>query len=376
MMKSYTTNEFRIAVLSDIHLGNKRNKTEDIIYALKRAFPDTQETAELDMIVFAGDVFDRLLEYPDEDVSHIEIWIHEFIYQCAKNNTVVRILEGTPSHDRFQSEAFVRIKHTSGSDIDLKYFKALDIEYIERFGYNFLYVPDEWEVTTDKTLNDVKALMKAKDLSQVDFAFMHGNFDYQLGNFKKIPKHDSEEYLKLTRHYIFIGHIHIFSCKDRIIAQGSFDRLAHGEEGPKGHVRAVITDQNDKEFFFCENKLARIYKTFKCYKYTLEETLEYLRKKVAKLPNRSCVRVEAKYDHPIFSNMNQLVAMYPTIVWSKLPKNDEMEVEVITNDEVEEYDQITINKDNVVSLLINRLTNIGVQPNILSRSEKLLIELI
>ena len=376
-MRSFMTDEFRIAVVSDIHLGGKRNKTEDIIYALKRAFPDTQETAELSMVVFAGDVFDRLLEYPDEDVSHIEIWIYEFLNLCSKNNTVVRVLEGTPSHDRFQSEAFVRINHTAHFEVDLKYFKALDIEYIEKFGYTFLYVPDEWEVTTDKTLDDVKSLMKSKNLSQVDFAIMHGNFDYQLPtHIKKIPRHNSDEYLKLVKYYIFIGHIHIFSCKDRIIAQGSFDRLAHGEEGPKGHVRAVINDDGEKEFFFCENKLARIYKTFKCYKYNLEETLQYLKKKVEKLPTKSCVRVEANHDHPIFSNMNQLVALYPTIVWTKLPKSDEIENEIIDSDEVEEYTQITINKDNVVSLLMNRLTNIGVQPTILAKSEKLLTELI
>jgi DNA repair exonuclease SbcCD nuclease subunit len=376
-MKLNTTDEFRLAVLSDIHLGSKRNKTEDIIYNLKRAFPDTQETAELDMVVFCGDIFDRLLEYPDEDVTHINIWIFEFLHLCSKNNIVVRILEGTPSHDRFQSEIFNTIKHISSLDVDLKYFKALDIEYIARFDKTFLYVPDEWEVTTDKTLEDVKSLMKAKNLTQVDFALMHGNFDYQLGaHIKKIPRHNSDEYLKLVKYYIFIGHIHIFSSKDRIIAQGSFDRLAHGEEGPKGHVRAVITHDDEKEFFFCENKLARIYKTFKCYKYTLEETLDYLRKKVSKLPSKSCVRVEADRDHPIFSNMNQLVAMYPTIVWLKLLKSNDVEDEIINTDEVEEYTQITINKDNIVSLLMSRITNLGVDPIIISKSEKLLTELI
>lgn len=370
------TKEFKIAVLSDLHLGNKRNKTEDIIYNLRRAFPDTQETAELDMIVLCGDVFDRLLDYPDEDVTHINIWIYEFLYLCSKNNTVVRVLEGTPSHDRFQSEAFNTIKYISKLDVDLKYFKILDIEYIERFDKTFLYIPDEWEVTTDITLNDFKNALKAKNLSQVDFAFMHGNFDYQLpAHLNKIPRHNSDEYLKLVKHYIFIGHIHVFSFKDRIIAQGSFDRLSHGEENPKGHVRAVITE-TDQEFFFVENKLARLYKTYKCYKFSLEETLEYLRKKVAKLPTKSCVRVEAKHDHPIFSNMNRLSVMYPTIVWSKLSKNNEEEETAVNDDTVEEYIQITINKENIVSLLMARINNLGVDSSISSKSQTLLTELI
>lgn len=371
------TKDFKIAAVSDIHLGHKRNKAEDIIYALGRAFPNNQETAELDMIVLVGDVFDRLLDYPDEDVTHIEYWIYDLLTLCSRNNIKLRVLEGTPSHDRFQSEAFNKIKTASKLNVDLKYVKTLDIEYIEDFDKTFLYVPDEWEVTTDKTLADVKALMSSKKLSKVDFAFMHGNFDFQLGShIKKIPRHDSEEYLKLVKEYIFIGHIHNFSFKDRIIAQGSFDRLAHGEEGPKGHVRAVITEDGERSFYFVENNLARIYNTYKCYKYTLEETLEYLRKKVSKLPSRSCVRIEANHNHPVFSNMSQLITMYPTIVWTKLPKSEETEVEIIETDDIEIYDQITISRDNIVSLMMNRLTNLGVQTNILSRSEKLLTELI
>lgn len=370
--------DLNLAVVSDIHLGSRRNKTLDIIANLNKAFPDNEETAQLDIIFLAGDVFDRLLEYPDEDVSDINIWIFNLLQICSKYNIVLRVLEGTPSHDRFQSEAFNTIKHISNLKVDLKYIKTLSIEYIEKFDIHVLYVPDEWEITTEKTLEQVKDLMQSKNLSQVDFAIMHGNFEYQMpAHLKKIPRHDSNEYLKLVKYYTFIGHIHNFSFNDRIIAQGSFDRLSHGEEGPKGHVRATIKTNGDKEFFFIENKDAKIYKTFKCYFLDLDQTLKHLEELVKDLPANASVRVEAETEHIIFSNMNHLVLLYPTITWSKLPKSDvQIEEKEYNDEEEEEYTPITINKDNVTSLLMFRITSLGIEPNIVSKSEQLLKELV
>lgn len=365
-----------LAVVSDIHLGSKRNKTTDIINNLVKAFPSNDETSKLDIIFLAGDVFDRLLDYPDVDAMDINIWIYDFLTLCSRFNIIVRILEGTPSHDRFQSQAFLNVAHISKLPIDLKYVKTLSIEYIEELDINVLYVPDEWETTTDKTLDQVKELLQNKGLEKVDFAIMHGSFDYQVPpHLKKVPKHDSQEYLNIVKHYIFIGHIHNFTFHDRIIAQGSFDRLAHGEEGPKGHVRAVIKN-DQKEFFFIENESAKIYKTFKCYSLNLEETLIYLKKMTESLPDNSCVRVEADKEHIIFSNMNELVSMYPTITWTKLQKSEENDQEIIETDLDDDYTQITINKDNIESLLMYRITSLNLDSSIVLRSERLLRDII
>lgn len=377
-MKLNTINkELKLASISDIHLGHKRNKTVDIIANLKLAFPDNETTAELDIIFLAGDVFDRLLEFPDYDVPEINIWIFEFLSICSKYNIIVRVLEGTPSHDRGQSETFLTTALIANLEIDLKYIKVLSIEHIDKFDIDILYVPDEWETTTDKTLQQVKDLMQNKGLSKVDFAIMHGNFSYQMpSHLKKIPRHDEDEYLKLVRHYIFIGHIHNFSFYERIIAQGSFDRLAHGEEAPKGHVRATISEDGNKEFFFIENKTAKIYKTYKCYDLDLEQTLRLIEKEVDKLPNNANVRIEANPEHPVFSNMNQLVTLYPTITWSKLPKSNEVEEEIINDDEIDDYTPITISKDNIVSLMMQRINSLEVSSFIILKSELLLKDLI
>lgn len=367
-----------IAVLSDLHLGHRRNKALDIIANLNKAFPDNEDTAQLDIIFLAGDVFDRLLEYPDESVVDINIWIFNLLQICSKHDILLRVLEGTPSHDRFQSEAFNTIKHISNLKVDLKYIKTLSIEYIEKFDIQVGYIPDEWEITTEKTLEQFKDLLQSKNLSQVDFLIMHGNFEFQMpAHLNKIPKHDSNEYLKLVKHYIFIGHIHNFSFNKRIIAQGSFDRLAHGEEEAKGHVRATITENGEREFFFIENKDAKVYKTFKCYFLDLEQTLKHLEELIKDLPANANVRIEAESEHIIFSNMNHLILLYPTITWSKLPKNDiNIEEEIYYEEEEEDYIPITINKDNVISLLMFRITSLNLEANIVSKSEQLLKEIV
>lgn len=362
----------KIAVISDIHLGHKRNNTAEIIAALNVALPDNSETGELNIIFLAGDIFDRLLNLPNDDVIEIDLWIHRLFCICAKYDIYLRVLEGTPSHDNFQSKRFETIAQITKTSVNFSYAKTLSIEYIPRFGINVLYVPDEWDVTTTRTLDQVKSLLLSKGLEKVDYAIMHGQFDYQMpSHLTKIPVHDSVAYLDIVSKYIFIGHVHIHSSLDRIVAQGSFDRLSHGEEGPKGHVRAEISDES-MQWYFIENKLARIYKTIDCSNMELQSALEFIKDEVGLLPVNSCVRISGQPKHQIFDNMNQLIALYPTIVWTKLVKIETNEITEI-NDRVDDiHNSITITKDNIVALIMSRVNETTFDSSVLLRSEQLL----
>ena len=89
--------------------------------------------------------------------------------------------------------------------------------------------------------------MKDLNIEQVDLAMMHGNFKYQLP-MPSIHMHTEEDYLSIVRYYICINHIHTASVYGRILAPGSFDRMAHGEEEDKGY-RIYSTENNkDTEF--------------------------------------------------------------------------------------------------------------------------------
>lgn len=347
----------RIACISDIHLGNSKNRTSRIIANLRECFNNNPESTELDILFLAGDVFDQLLDLNSPDLNDIDFWISDLLHFCNKHDIVLRILEGTPSHDWNQSERFMTIAEILNlKNLDIQYITNVHVEYMKKFNINILYVPDEIQPTTEKTLALVKSSMDAKGISKVDFAVMHGQFEHQLPqHIKNIPRHNAQEYLNLVKHLIFIGHIHTHSILDRIVAQGSFDRLKHNEEEPKGFVKAFI--DNDKyEIFFIENKNARIYRTLVCDNVDLQKSLDFIREKTTVLPSDSCVRIRAESKHPIFTNMDALVRMYPSITWSKkIIDEEEKTSEEKYEKEEAEFNPITISKDNLLDLMKSRL---------------------
>ena len=368
--------KLNLCIISDIHLGHPKNKAIDIIRNLKRALPNNATTGELDIIFLAGDVYDTLLTLPSEDATEIDMWISFLISICEKHNIILRILEGTPSHDWKQSERFINIATMMKSTIDVKYVKELSIEYIEKFDINVLYVPDEWRPSTEKTLNDVHELLKAKGLEKIDYAIMHGAFTFQLAEHIKTHKHNPDAYLKIVDKLIFIGHIHKYSSYDRIIAQGSFDRLQHGEEEPKGHILAYIED-DDYSVIFVENKNAKIFKTIDCTYLNLDDTIKRIDNYINSndIPNGSFIRILADKDNPILVNMNVLVIRYPLLMWSKLVNSINEDMVIEEKDECD-YVPITITNSNIKNLLLNRITFSDVNSNIIFVAEKILDEVI
>lgn len=237
--------KLNIAFISDIHLGHPNTPTDFIIQNLETyAFPDNDETGKLDIIFLSGDVFDSQMEFDSPAAVSIRGWVGRFIQMCARRGIVVRILKGTPLHDWEQSYIFHEINQNFELGCDLKYIDQIHIEHMEKFGIDVLYVPDEARTTPEQTWEVVQSLLDERGITQVDLASMHGAFPHQLPNLESIKDrfHDSEKYLKIVRHWIDIGHIHKHSIFDRILAQGSFDRLAHSEEMDKGIIKVMHGD--------------------------------------------------------------------------------------------------------------------------------------
>lgn len=368
--------ELKLAVVSDIHLGSKRNETEYIISNLDRDFADDLKFAELDLLVLAGDVFDRLLSLGDDCVYSIDAWIIGLLRRCKKHDVMIIVLEGTPSHDRGQSQRFVHLNDEARIGADLHYITELSVEYFPKLDISALFVPDEWEDDPENTLSQVRELMAARGLETVDFAFMHGNFRYQLPPVVKHPCHDADAYHKLVDKFIFIGHIHTFSRYDRIIAQGSFDRLSHGEEEAKGHVRLTIRSRDDYEMQFIENVGARKYVTVNCLNMTLEETLVRVREKTGWLPDGSHVRVLCNKDNPIKVEVDQLMRERPLITWSTKIEKEDGEIDYIEDAELQdEYVPITITRDNIAKLVMTRVMQKSVDPEIHQLADNFLLEM-
>ena len=371
-----TSDTLSIAVFSDIHLHHAKTPTIHILDNLYKAFPDTPETGELDIIWLAGDFFDGLMNLPDPNVVEIRMWINHFLRLCKKRDIVLRVLEGTPSHDWKQSKLFTSINEIAQIGADVAYMETLSIEYIEKFGVSVLYVPDEWEPEPDDTWKQVQQLLSAHGLEKVDFSIMHGAFGFQLPSHVQVPMHNEDRYLSITRHYVFIGHIHRHGVYDRIIAPGSFDRVSHGEEEPKGHVRAKVKRSGDNELVFVPTENAMVYKTVTCTGMEVDAAFKHIAGEIADLPEGSYVRIVGAKTDTILVSIDELRGKYPQYHFStKVDKDTVVSNETLINLR-NNYQPIAITRSNVKKLLLDRLKDKGHDTSLLRRAEELLDECI
>lgn len=245
-----------IAFISDIHLGNRLVPAANTIKGLVHSFSDTV-MGKLDMVVIAGDLFDSELTLSQDAVIDIQLWMIYFLKRCRRFNVKLRSLEGTPSHDRGQNSQLPLLNSAISKDeqADLRYYDKLTIDHEEDYDMDFLYVPDEWRHDVNDTWNEVLELLGNHGIDKVDFSIMHGMFKYQIPEAYNMVGHSEDNYLSITRRYITIGHVHTMTTFDRILAQGSFDCVRHGEPGTKGFfIVKSHENQIDDKITFMENK--------------------------------------------------------------------------------------------------------------------------
>lgn len=320
--------KLNIAFISDIHLGHSRTPTEHIVRNLENAFPDNKETAKLDIIFINGDVFDSLQDFASTNALAIIRWIVKFLTMCAKLDIMVIVLEGTRLHDWKQSAIFVELNRINNIGCDLLYIDKIHVTYIKRFGIHVLFIPDESKPTAEETWQEVVRLMNELGIDKVDYACMHGAFPHQLPEIEEIKHrlHDPVKYQSIVRHYISIGHIHQFSILDKIIAQGSFDRLVHGDEGAKGHVRILKGVPK-----FIENKGAMRYKTLDVSGRTADIVVNDVHNYLAADTTHCSIRLQCTKEDVAFGMYRRLTQLYPYVRFeyinsSKSKKNNTVNI--------------------------------------------------
>ena len=286
--------ELNYFVLSDIHLGHKRNKKENIVHNLREYFKDYhKQLSKVKIIFIAGDIFDTLLSNNSNEYLLATEWLTELILYSKAHNIKLRILEGTPSHDWRQAKLISSIIDKLKIDIDYKYISTLHIEHMVDFDLNILYIPDEYKHKASDTLEEVKKLLIKENLTNVDIAIMHGQFHYQIPMIRLESSHDEDEYLNIVKYFISIGHIHTSSIYERILAQGSFDRLAHNEEEDKGGMLCTIYKDGSYRFLFLKNTRAKIFITLDYNKSSLstEEVSNDIRNRLKGIEDDSYIRI-------------------------------------------------------------------------------------
>lgn len=338
-------------VVSDIHLGHNTNKTPEIIDNLNMYFEENSKLFKtLDVIFIAGDITDKLLSTHSKDYQLVIEWLTGLIIFCSRNKIKLRILEGTPSHDWKQAKIIQTLISKFNIDVNFKYIDTLHIEIMSDINLSILYVPDEYKQNATDTYNEVLELMSSNKISTVDIAIMHGQFNYQLPMIKLKSSHDEELYLNIVKYYISIGHIHSFSVFDRILAQGSFDRIAHNEEEDKGGI-VVTLNKSKPEFMFIKNKHSKIYKTITFKTNDVQELITSLSKQINKYPLGSNIRLIVNEELFISKSIKSIQDTFLgyTIKIDKPKNKDVTQVELLDNTIIEESFHIT--KDNIRELL-------------------------
>ena len=347
--------KIKYITLSDIHLGNKLNKTENIVRALREFFrSNDKEIKTYDMIVLVGDVFDRLLNNSSTDYLLSIEWLTELVMYCGKNNIKLRILEGTPSHDWKQCKALYTIIDKLNLNIDFKYIETLHIEILPESNISILYVPDEWKHKASETYEEILSLMVENKLSQVDIAFMHGQFHYQLPMIRLESSFTEEDMLNIVKHFISIGHIHTPSVYERILAQGSFDRLAHNEEEDKGGMFITVDEVNGNSYRFVKNEKSMIFKTYRYGAEELDEIIRDLENKISKLPSGSNVRIISENEEYLTKSVKALKEKFLDIVIkAEKPKVKDTKFKILEEELL--LESFSIDKGNIKGLLIETM---------------------
>lgn len=345
--------------LSDIHFIHRQTPTVNLISQL-RYYITKEDPALLDVITFSGDVFDRITTFVTSDVVAVRAWGTWLLRYARKHDITLIFLEGTNLHDQKQSQWFVEQNEVMEIGAKVRYYDDLCM-VDEDFGLKVLYLPDNYSHDPDVTLSAVNRLIDEK--GSPDFILMHGAFEYQLPPeaLKATCVHSSDAYnamVEKTQGWIVSGHIHLQSQKGRIMVGGSFGRLAHGEEGPKGYLRYTLTESFNDQWEFVENKKADVYKTIKLHGLVGDEIVRVLERELAPLKKGDHIRIRCDKEDDAAKTFRSIPSLYPGFVWSiktDAKNNQSLLKNSFVNNVIEKGGDLT--KDNVKRLLVERICN-------------------
>lgn len=349
---------FKWLWVQDVHFG----VTSVPIGAITASFKCVYEAAKrrgISKVVFGGDVTDRPLSLVNDYASEYMQFIIWLLKDAFENDIEIIIIEGTPSHDWKQARLFEQMKKELGIDVKLVYITKLTIIHLEDFG-NVLVVPDQWRPLASTTYNEVLTLLKEKELEQVDYAFMHGSFNYQVPKFlrSRLDLHDEDAYCKLVKKGIFIGHEHSYSTYKNIYCAGSLERTKHGQEEEKGafFVEERLTGKLHVEFL--RNSKAQVFKDVLVDGLTSDEILSKIEDMGINLEQPANIRLVVMRDVQVVSEfIKKYKLLYPEIKWSLKnvssgnEKNEDFQLEQADI----EFQQINLDRSAITSFLMKRI---------------------
>lgn len=272
-----------LLAISDIHIGCPRIDPYKLKERLQKYLYPHIEGKQI--LFICGDFFDTQLSLNSRAAFVAMEIIREIKDICRSVKCDLRVLRGTFTHDRNQPKHFINGEDPDITDVRL--YDTMAIEHHDKTGLDILYMPDN--LVSDDIYGDIRKLLESHGLDHVDLLIHHGYFKHMLPDAlinKGLPNGclEVEKTNKFVWGATLNGHVHVSSIYENVISIGSFDRLAHGEEEPKGlyrididkHFTHAITgeDCDVYKFTFIENMDANKFITFNLLSYEPQEALK------------------------------------------------------------------------------------------------------
>lgn len=364
---------------SDWHLGHNKTPSENIAKGVVSMLPDDGSLANVDYVIIAGDVYDHDLYFHSNKVRVANATIAYVLRMAEKYGFTLIVLEGTPGHDWKQSVSFTEIRDLAGIKADVHYVQTVEILYFEKHDIHMLFIPDEWRTRTEDTWKDVQACLKRHNITKVQYAVMHGCFPHQLPGIPEevVEMHNPNHYLGIVERFIFIGHIHTSSQYKRIVASGSLDGLAHGEESRyKGWVRAECFEDPAKDTVqFIRNPHAMPYKTIDLTGKPIEYCIKKVEDYVVKVRHGN-IRIVSSTTDPANNYFLLLKKQYPEYNWvykDVSEKSRKMVTEELFGSQ-QRLKLPTLTRSNLQHLVLDRIKE--TRPDIHEQCSSILCEVI
>jgi len=222
----------KILVSSDWHVGHSRVPTSDTIGDIRKYL--LPHISKVNIVFFPGDIFDGLISMNSPDASLVIDLFVDIFRLCFEYDVILRIVRGTYSHDILQNNIISRLFDKLQIPVDYQLINNMSVECIEKYGLNILYMPDNLPYRTkEEALDNAKMLLCANNMTYVDYVVMHGEFDHLDFHHASNTIYNSDHFSFCTK-LILAGHIHKPHRYRNLVYAGSFNRLAHNEEEPKG----------------------------------------------------------------------------------------------------------------------------------------------
>lgn len=355
------TDSVKIIHLADVHYGSPRVDPASITAGLHAMLPMHKDWSDVDYLQVEGDFFDSDFRMADKAAGHAQAGMVYIIYFCSKFGIKLRILEGTPKHDRKQSANFLllaqSLRDSLGISVDVKYIPDLHIEHDDELGIDMLYVPDERNMTAQDTFIEAVELMQTRGLERVHLGFLHGAWLHQM----PIPHkayHDAAQWSELVIWRVFCGHVHTHSEYLKITSVGSAGRNFHGEEEQKGALVTTHYFDGRYEKEFIPNPCARIFRTLEVN--GLDHAAIRSLFLSENLPLKSAVRLRHDGSTAMATTVELLAEEYPDYSWTEISKKKEKEEDApsaLDEDVLEEPEYVpSITRDNILPMTENQLS--------------------